>query len=244
METFQEFQQNAAPERSTSSIISHAFTVYKSMFLYALLAIAVYFIAAMVLQFVTGFNSQVILEEINNSNGDYSSINFWGIPGFAGYYAASGVLGLLVSPLYVGLIFIANKANNQERIQLADLFIGYRQNTLNIILYSLISSILMGLGFALCFIPGLLVLPLLFLGYPILLFENASFSEALSKSFSIGKENFVTLLGTSVLALLISVSGVILCVIGVLLTALFYMVATYSAYCAFVGKPRMLVTNP
>jgi uncharacterized membrane protein len=78
------------------------------------------------------------------------------------------------------------------------------------------------------------------LGYPILLFENASATEALGKSFNIAKENYGTFLGTTVLGALISIAGIVLCGIGIILTAPFMMIVMYSTYCAFLGKPRQI----
>ena len=94
----------------------------------------------------------------------------------------------------------------------------------------------------LCVLPVFFVFPFFFIGYPILLFENASFSEALSKSFNIAKENYGALLGTSLLSLLISIAGVILCGVGIYLTLPFFVVASYSAYCAYFGTPRQLTS--
>lgn len=71
------------------------------------------------------------------------------------------------------------------------------------------------------------------LGYPILLFENASATEALGKSFNVAKENYGTFLGVTLLGFIISVAGVILCGIGIILTAPFIMIVMYSLYCAF-----------
>jgi hypothetical protein len=45
------------------------------------------------------------------------------------------------------------------------------------------------------------------LGYPILLFENASATDAISKSFNIAKENYGTFLLTAIVGMLISVAG-------------------------------------
>ena len=83
-------------------------------------------------------------------------------------------------------------------------------------------------------------MPFLMLGYPILLFENASFADALSKSFNIAKENYGTFLGVSLLSLLISISGILLCGIGIIATMPFFLVAMYSIYCAFLGRPRQI----
>jgi len=240
MTSFQEFSQQKAPERSSGEIISHAFEMYKGIFLYELLAMVLYFVVSLLVQPVSGFDSREFSEVISSSDGDFSSVNVWSVPGLKLYYGLSGLLSLILAPLFVGLIYMANKYNFNQPLQVSDLFIGYKQNFLNIVLYSLVSSVVMGIAFMMCVIPGFLVLPFFLLGYPILLFENASFGEALGKSFKIAKENYGVLLGASVLGLLISLAGVVLCGIGIIATALFYFAVMYSAYCAFCGTPRQI----
>lgn len=241
MENFDEFDQPAAPQKTTSDIISHAFETYKNVIGYAILAMVIYIVASIIIQSLSGFNSRSFSEEIMNSSGDYGDINIWGTPGITTYYGLSGLLGILVAPIYVGIIYMANKAELKEKLELSDLFIGYRQNFVNILIYALISSIILGISFMLCLIPGFFILPFLMLGYPILLFENATFSEALSKSFNIAKENYGVFLGASFLGLLISMAGIILCGIGIIATAPFMLVVMYSTYCAFCGRPRALL---
>lgn len=240
MTSFQEFSQQKAPERSSGEIISHAFEMYKGIFLYALLAMVLYFVVSLLVQPVSGFDSREFSEVVRSSNGDFSSVNVWSVPGLKLYYGLSGLLSLILAPLFVGLIYMANKYNFNQPLQVSDLFIGYKQNFLNIVLYSLVSSVVMGIAFMMCVIPGFFVIPFFLLGYPILLFENASFGEAISKSFKIAKENYGIFLGASVLGLLISLAGVVLCGIGIIATALFYFAVIYSAYCAFCGAPRQI----
>jgi hypothetical protein len=241
MSEFNEFdQQGSVPERNTGSIISHAFEMYKGVFLYAIIAMIVYLVFGFVLQTVTGFNSTSMFEEMRNS-GDYSSFSYWNAPGFSLYLTLSSLLGLLLAPLYVGLIYIVNKYNTKTPIDFADLFIGYKQNFLNI--YAFLSGIITTIAFSLCVIPGFFVYPFLLLGYPILLFENASATEALGKSFNIVKDNYGTFLGVTVLGVIISLLGIVLCFIGIILTAPFIMAVMYSAYCAFLGKPRQIITK-
>ncbi len=235
----EQFNQANSPEKSSGSIISHAFEMYKGIFLYAILAMAIYIVASMIVQPVSGFDSQDLVEEIT-SVGDFTRIDIWSVPGVKMYYGLSGLMGILIAPLYVGLIYIANKYNFHQQISFSDLFIGYKQNFFNILIYSLISGIITGVSFVMCIIPGFFIIPLLLIGYPVLLFENASFSEALSKSFNIAKENYGTFLGASFLGLLISFAGIFLCGIGILATVPFYLVVMYSAYCAFCGKPRQI----
>lgn len=239
MDTFQEFDQPSGPEKSASAIIAHAFDIYKGVFLYAIVALLISYAVSLVVQPVSGFNQADFMEEVKSSRGGFP--NFWAIPGFMLYSGLSGLVSLVLTPLYVGLIYIANKYNLQEKINFSDLFIGFKQNFLNIVLYSLVASILIGVSAMLCFLPVFFIFPFFLLGYPILLFENATFSQALSKSFSIAKDNYGTFLGASILAFLISVTGVFLCGIGIIFTLLFYLVVMYSAYCAYCGRPRPII---
>ncbi len=243
MENFDEFDQPNVPQKTSGDIISHAFETYKGIIGYAILAMAIYIVASILIQSFSGFNSREFSEEIFDSSGSFSGMNIWAIPGLTTYYGLSGLLGILVAPLYVGIIYMANKAEHKENLELSDLFIGYRQNFVNILIYALISSIVLGIAFTMCLLPGFFVLPFLMLGYPILLFENASFSEALSKSFNIAKENYGVFLGASFLGLLISMAGILLCGIGIIATAPFMLVVMYSTYCAFLGRPRTIIST-
>ena len=242
MENFQEFEQPIGPEKTAGSIISHAFENYKGVVLYGIVAMIIIAIVSFTAQILTGFNSQSMSEDMMNSGGDFSISNILATPGFGLYYGLSTLSSVLLSPLYVGLIYMANKYNLKEPVQFSDLFIGYKQNVVNIMVYSLISTIILAIAFSLCILPGFFVAPLLLLGYPVLIFENASFSEALSKSFNIAKDNYGTFLGATILGILISIAGIFLCGIGLIASMPFYLVVMYSAYCAFCGRPRPLVS--
>ncbi|WP_027378748.1 hypothetical protein [Chryseobacterium daeguense] len=243
MSEFNEFdQQGSVPERNTGSIISHAFEMYKGVFLYAVVAMIIYLILGTIIQSIAGVNSAAMFEEMRDS-GDYSAMNYWNAPGFPLYITLSGILGLLLTPLYVGLIFMINKYNTKNPIEFSDLFIGYRQNFVNILIYAFISGIISTVALSLCFIPIVFVYPFLMLGYPILLFENASATDALGKSFNIVKENYGLFLVVTLVGFLISFAGLVLCIIGVILTAPFILAVMYSSYCAFLGKPRQIIYN-
>lgn len=242
MSEFSEFeQQGSVPERNTGSIISHAFEMYKGVFLYAIIAMIVYLIMGFVIQAITGFNSSSMVEEMRES-GNYN-FSYWHAPGFSLYLTLSGLLGLLLAPLYVGLIYMINKYNTKNPIEFSGLFIGYRQNLVNILIYAFLSGIISTVALSLCVVPIVFIYPFLMLGYPILLFENASATDAIGKSFSIVKENYGTFLGITVVGFLISMAGIVLCFIGIILTAPFIMAVMYSAYCAYLGKPRQIMLN-
>ena len=244
MSQFKEFdEQGSVPERNTGSIISHAFEMYKGVFLYAFVTMIIYIIADFVIQSITGLNFYSNYSSFRDFDEDsYRSI-LVNRPGASLYYSFSGLLSILLSPLYVGLIYITNKFNTKNAIEFSDLFIGYRQNLGNILLYSLITNIILWVSLAMCVIPAFFVYPLFLLGYPILLFENANAMDALSKTYNIAKDNYSVFLGTAFLGILISASGIILCCVGIIFTAPFIYVAMYSIYCAHLGKPRQIINK-
>jgi len=245
MENFNDFDSPAiSPNKESGAILSHAFENYKTILIYAIVALIgaaiVSSLLSAVVESLVGYDSAEAQEVINDAikSGDYSSIS--DIGGLKANMGVSFLVGIVLYPLYAGILNIMNKANYKQKIEFSDLFIGYRQNTGNIILYSLISYIAMSILFVMCILPAIFVAPFFFLGLPIVLFENKSVGEALSKSFDLGKENYGVLLGTSFLAGLISFGGIILCGIGIVFTAFFFLAAMYSAYCAYCGAPRQL----
>jgi len=241
MSDFNEFdQQGSVPNRDTGSIISHAFEMYKGVILYAVVTMIIYFIGDFLLQAITGFNSYSGFSDFRDFDGDYTNYSYWNKPGFSLYYTFSSLYGVLLSPLYVGIIYITNKFNTKIPIEFSDLFIGYRQNLGNILLYSLIVHIILWISLIMCIIPLFFVFPLFLLGYPILLFENSSAIDALSKTYNIAKDNYGVFLGTAFLGLIISAAGILLCCIGIIFTLPFIMVVMYSTYCAYLGKPRQI----
>lgn len=244
MENFNEFDSPAnSPSRETGSIISHAFEIFKNTFLYCLLAVVIYFLLSFVIQLLTGFDSQVFVEQIKERTSAGQSVgykDFISAPGFTAYSGANFLVSLLLSPIFVSLIYIANKSNFKQAITISDVFFAYRQNFINIIIYALITQIAFFILLIMCVLPAIFVMPFFFLGYPILLFEKASAFDAIKKSFAIVQENYGTILLTGILAGLISISGIILCCVGIYLTIPFAYIAMYSAYCAFCGAPRQL----
>ena len=242
MSEFSEFDQSGSvPNKDVGSIISHAFNMYKGVFLYAFITMIIYLIADVVLKTITGINLYSYYGTLLDfDNKDFYKNILIDDAQNSIYYSLSWLLSPLLSPIYVGLIYVTNKFNNKMPILFSDLFIGYRQNLGNILLYSLILEIIIIVSIFLCVIPFFFVFPMFLLGYPILLFENANAVDALSKTYGIAKENYSVFLGVGLFGLLISFSGLFLCCIGIIFTLPFIYIAMYSTYCAFLGKPRQI----
>ena len=241
MDNFNEFDSPAnSPSRETGSIISHAFEIFKNTFLYCFLAVVIYFILSYLIQLLTGFNSQLLVDQIRDSGGDVNYREIIAAPGFVTYSGANFLVTLLLAPIFVSLIYVANKSNFKQQITVSDIFFAYRQNFINIIIYALITQIASIILLFMCVLPALFVMPLFFLGYPILIFEKASAFDAIKKSFAIVQENYGTVLITAILAALISIAGIVLCCVGIYLTIPFFYVAMYSTYCAYCGAPKQI----
>lgn len=241
MENFTEFDSPAnVPTQETGNIISHALEIFKNSFLYCFLAVVIYFLLSLIIQLLTGFDSRSLVEEAQAAGGSFGYSDVIAAPGFALYSSANFLLSLLLSPIFVSLIYVANKSNFKQPIVVSDIFFAYRQNFINIIIYALITQIALFILLFMCVLPAIFIMPFFFLGYPILLFEKASAIDALKKSFAIVQANYGTVLITALLAGLITISGLILCCVGVYLTLPFVYIAMYSTYCAYQGAPRQL----
>lgn len=240
MSDFNEFDRPLGPEKDTGSIISHAWENYKKVIGYGiLLMIGVSIASSLIstaLQLLFGINANdpELMKEVMK-NKDFALL--FKSPDFISSNTISYVIGLFFYPLYAGFIYMVHKANNNKELIFSDLFIGYRQNTFQIILYSLLSGLLMGIGFVLCIIPVIIVGSMLLIGLPVVFFENKTAIEGIQKSFEISKNNLGTFLGIAVLSFLLSISGALLCCIGIVATAPFMFSAIYSTYSAYCGTP-------
>ncbi|MFC4164951.1 beta-carotene 15,15'-monooxygenase [Epilithonimonas zeae] len=241
MDNFNEFNSSVpVPEREAGSIISHALEIFKNTFLYCFLAVVIYFLLSLLVQMLTGFDTQLLIEQARESNGNFGYADMIAAPGFAAYTGASFLVTLLLTPVLVSLIYVANKSNFKQPIVISDIFFAYRQNFINIFIYALITQIALTILLFMCVLPAVFVMPFFFLGYPILIFEKASAFDALKKSFDIVQNNYGTILLTALLAGLISIAGVVLCCVGIYLTIPFAYIAMYSTYCAYCGTPRQI----
>ena len=251
MENFEEFDQKGQPAgKSTGEIISHAFEIYKNNFgwgvLFFVILVIISTLVSSLLSVFTSYDPNAVSETMNEmiKTKDWDFNVLIGTPGFVENNLISYIVGLLLFPLYAGYIYISQKTNNGQKINFfSDILIGYRQNTGQFILYSLISGIVMGIALMMCVVPAIFVAPLFFIGLPILLFENTSATNAIGKSYKIATQNYGTFLGTAFLSFIIAMAGIFLCCVGIIFTYPFLIVAMYSAYTAFCGVPRIVNVN-
>jgi hypothetical protein len=244
MENFNEFDNlTTTPQKDSSSVIAHAFEIYKKGFAYAVLMVVlvmiVYYALSFIGKLISGFDPLAASEAMRSGSSHFTNVFL--IPGYSSFLGIASLLGLLLYPFNAGLLYVFNKINFNQPVEFSDLFIGYKQNTGQIILFGFIYNIILVITFSICILPAIFIAPLFLFGLPIVFFENASAIDGLKKSFEMAKDNYWVVVGIAVLAFLISISGLILCCIGVIFTAPFIYVGIYSAYCAFFGAPKPIV---
>lgn len=239
MSEFEEFNQaSRGPEKTTGDIINHAFENYKGIIWTAVVVIILMLIVSSIISSLFGVSGSFKAIE---PGADYEDI----MGSFStGYYLGIAGVNLLstiiFAPLFVGLIYICHQKNIGKPVQFSDVFIGYKQNTINIVIFSILFGIIQSISIALCLLPAVFIMPLFFLGYPFLLFENANAIEAFRKSIDVVKQDYWTFVGVGILSILISYIGILACGIGLLFTYAFVYAAMYSAYVAYVGVPRQV----
>lgn len=248
MSDFNEFDRPLGPEKNTSGIIAHAWENYKGVIGYGILFAVIISLVEFLFSLLfpgSPLNPKMLREIIDASkNNDVNSIKeiieanrTSGFGGMALSFIPSLVSKVLLFPLSAGLLYITHKFNTRQNILISDLFVGYRQNTANLLLYGLVIHVLANIGIFLCVLPGIYMYIVGFVGLPFVFFGNKNLSEGLNVSFNTTNQNFGLVLGTAILAALISVSGFLLCCIGIFITQSFLIIAAYSLYCALFGTP-------
>lgn len=249
MENFSEFDRpGTAPQKDAGSIISHAWDNYKGIIGYGILSFIITFIVSSLISSIFPGSPLSLdsMKEIMESakSGDSSAIKdiiesnsdrSFGDSALS--MVASILSSALLYPLSAGLIYINHKFNTKQNISLNDMFIGYQQNTGNLMIYGVVISVLASIGMIFCLVPGIYVYIAGFIGLPIMFFENRQAMDGISKSFKITNDNLGLVVGTAILSFLIAIAGALLCGIGVILTFPFIHSASYSLYCAIFGTP-------
>jgi hypothetical protein len=142
--------------------------------------------------------------------------------------------GVLAGPLWAGLVMILLRLmrKGQPVPQIGDVFKGF-----DLFLQALLLFLVVGLAFAVVgSVPVIgpvaptLISPLVMFAMFLVVDKKLEFWPAIQASFEKAKEEYVSLLVLSLVAGLISAAGLILCGIGVILTAPFGAVVSAVAY--------------
>lgn len=134
--------------------------------------------------------------------------------------------GLLTGPMIVGYMRMIKREDEGTKAEIADVFKGF-DDFVPALLAVLMSSILVGIGFMLCVIPGLLIMALVPTAAYLVAVGEKDGINAIKRAFDAVKAN---LLGAFFCALILGIVGSIgglLCGIGMILTMPIALIGLY-----------------
>ncbi|SDF33273.1 hypothetical protein SAMN05216464_11628 [Mucilaginibacter pineti] len=117
----------------------------------------------------------------------------------------------------------------------AEIWGYYKYYFLRILGGGILIFLLFMFGLLLCVIPGLYLMPPLYLIFPIIVMENTSFGYGFNKSFSIIKGNWWMVFG------LIIVMGIIVSVLGALVSVPLQLITTAQSFLSLKGLTTPVV---
>ncbi len=149
------------------------------------------------------------------------------------------IAGLIVNPpLAAGYYLVADKIRRGEAYTFNNFFDGFKLHIGNLIVLSLISSILTAIGFVFCIIPGIYLAVGYGIAVPMLLFLKLEFWDSMEASRKVIGKNFFSWLGFFIVVWLGAlIIGVLACGVGLLFTMPVAILATYCAFADVMSGP-------
>jgi len=141
----------------------------------------------------------------------------------------------LAYPAYAGFFVVADKIRKGEPYSFDDFFGGFRERIGPLILGSIVSGLLMFVGFMACILPGIYLAVAWSLTIPFILFRTGDFWQGMEFSRKVVTRNWFSFFLLVVVAGLLSSLGVLACVIGVFFTLPIFYLSLYAAYEDIVG---------
>jgi uncharacterized membrane protein len=162
-------------------------------------------------------------------------------PGMIVLELAVAVYFLLVfSVLSYGADLLFLRAMRTEKIEIKEIFGGFRKNYLNIVLTNLFTIAIIGLGFVFLIIPGIiLACRLAFVPY-LVMDKQLDPVAAIEKSWSMTKGHGWKIFGMAVLAVPIFIAGVLCLFVGVFFAWMWISGAFAALYYAVDSEERAL----
>lgn len=146
------------------------------------------------------------------------------------FTAAYGLF--VLSVIDFGSAYMFLKAVRDEPFEVSEIFDGFKTNFGNIVLSNLLMFLIIGLGFVLLIVPGIiLACRLAFVPY-LVMDKNMDAVEALKKSWEMTKGHGWTIFFMALLAVLIIIAGFIVFIVGVIFAVMWITAAFAALYYA------------
>lgn len=126
------------------------------------------------------------------------------------------------------LIFLRGIRN--EKMDITELFAGFRENYVSIILANLITFSLIGIGFVFLIIPGIILAVRLSFVSLLVMDKKMEPIAAIEKSWEMTKGHGWKIFGMFLLAIPVFIGGLIFCVVGVFVSIIWISAAFKAMY--------------
>jgi hypothetical protein len=163
--------------------------------------------------------------------------DFWLLVGasfLAGLIAAGAglpVVGLIIGgPMMGGLYALYLKRIRRQPAGLGDAFLGFSTAFVPLMLAKLVSTLLTGLGFVLCLLPGIYLVVAWVFALPLVIDKKLDFWPAMELSRKVVSRHWWLMLGFLIVCCLVVILGLLACCIGVFITTAIAQAALMYAY--------------
>lgn len=145
---------------------------------------------------------------------------------------------IIQGPLFAGFHIFCMKKMLGRRAEFADLFTGFNFFVPAVVV-SLLTSLLISAGFLLCIIPGLVVAAMYLFAYLFVVDKRMDFWPAMQASHAVVKNDYFGFTMFVLAIALLNLLGLLLCLVGTLVTLPISIAAITVAYKEIVGfEPR------
>ena len=134
--------------------------------------------------------------------------------------------GLLTGPMMVGYMRMIKREDEGFKAEIADVFKGF-DDFVPALLAVLLSSIIVGIGFMLCVIPGLLIMALVPVATYLVAVGEKDGINAIKRAFDAVKANLLSAFLCGLVLTIIGSIGSLLCGVGIILTLPIAFIGSY-----------------
>ncbi|MBD0335059.1 MAG: hypothetical protein ICV62_06195 [Cyanobacteria bacterium Co-bin13] len=147
----------------------------------------------------------------------------------------SSIYQLIFAPiLFAGYYIVAFQIARNRPREFSDFFRGFNK-FLPIFLVSLVSGVLIALGFVLLIVPGLYLAVAYLFAQPLVIDKNIDFWQALETSRQIITKKWFSFFGLAILLVLLNLAGILALGVGILVTLPWTICILTAAYENVVG---------
>jgi hypothetical protein len=221
-----------------SQVFEKSFEIYKKMFAQAGVAVLLFIILSVIVQFTL----MTVIFEINFleisevgfqlQNQDELKVLL--------FLVLTTVNAGLIAPMIAGILLLCKQAHLNEAVQISSIFELYNTSHFKeIFIFSTLLSLfgsLSSLGFEalelsyLSFLLQPLMYVFTFLVTPLIVFQNLNTFQAISASFNLVRRKFFVILGLMIVGALASILGFFAICVGIFFTIPFFYCIQFSVY--------------